>query len=328
MRIGIVGAGAVGGFFGALLASSGQDVTLFDKPDVIEPIAKRGLTILGESSDRPSTTTCFRATADLSVAGVQDVVIFATRADTMRDAAPFVAGMCAGHTSVVTVQNGLPWWYFSGASEREFPPTLKSLDPTGAISQHIDPARIIGCVVYPALEVIEPGVIRHFYGSRVPIGEADGTISSRVQILSRTLESAGLRSRVLTDIRSELWLKALGACVLNPVSVLTRATLAGMCNDPHLRQTIYSAMFEAQSVAHALGIRFRRTIDERIAGAASVGEHKTSMLQAFEAGLPLELDATTGIVCELGRLTRTPAPLLETIYACTKVLAERVGCGS
>lgn len=324
MRIGIVGAGAVGGFLGAKLAASGQSVTLFDKPDVIGPIAQRGLTILDGNGDITSTTTAFNATAEMSQAGSQDVVIFATKTDHMHDAAPAVAEMCEAHTAVVTVQNGLPWWYFSGGMESEFPTTLKSLDPTGSIGQHIDSARIIGCVVYPAVEVVEPGVIQHVYGSRVPIGEADGTNSSRVQILSETFESAGLKSRVLTDIRSELWLKALGACVLNPVSVLTRATLGTICNDPHLRETIYSAMQEAQSVAHALGVSFRRTIDERIAGAASVGEHKTSMLQAFEAGLPLELDATTGIVCELGKLTQTPTPLLDAIYACTKVLAEKV----
>lgn len=322
MRIGIVGAGAVGGFLGAKLALSGEQITLLDRPEVIEPILEKGLTIVDKDSDSTFTATDFKATADIDDAGLQDVVILATKADDLERAAPSVQAMCAPDTSVVTVQNGLPWWYFSDGRSPAPSTVLKSLDPTGVISQHIDATRIIGCVVYPALEVVEPGVIHHVYGLRLPVGEASGTDSSRVRTLSETLTRAGFNSRVLTDIRSELWLKALGAAVLNPLSVISRATLAVMCSDPYMRETIYSAMQEAQSVAQKLDVKLRRTIDERIAGAASVGDHKTSMLQAFEAGLPLELDATTGVVCELGRLTSTPTPLLDFIYACTRLLAE------
>jgi len=277
---------------------------------------------VGADGDPMESTTDFRATADINDVGVQDIVILATKADNLHEAAPSVQAMCTPETFVVTVQNGLPWWYFHDGGANTPTATLKSLDPTGLISKHIDSNRVIGCVVYPALQVLEPGVIHHVYGSRLPVGEPNGTLSPRAQCLSDTLEAAGFKSRVLTDIRSELWLKALGASVLNPISVITRSTLAAMCNDQLVRETIYSAMQEAQNVASSLRIELRRTIEERIAGAAGVGEHKTSMLQAFEAGSPLELDATTGVVIELGRLTGTPTPLLDAIYAFTQRLTQ------
>lgn len=322
MRIGILGVGAVGGFLGAKLALSGEQVTVFDRPEVIEPITARGLTIVDADGTRVDATHDFKAAADIAEAGRQDVVILATKADNLCDVAPLAREMCESHTSVVTVQNGLPWWYFLDGTNTAPQTVLKSLDPDGTLGEHIDAERVIGCVVYPALEVVEPGVIQHVYGLRMPVGEAVGGGSSRAQPLAELLERAGLRSRVLTDIRSELWLKTLGAAVLNPLSIITRATLATMCTDPSMRATVYSAMQEVHSVASKLDITFRRTIDERIAGAASVGEHKTSMRQAFDAGLPLELEATTGVVCELGRLTETPTPLVDAIYACTKLLSK------
>lgn len=322
MRIGIIGAGAVGGFLGAKLALSGQDVTFFDRPAVINAITDRGLTILETNDVPPQVATDFKATSDIANVGRQDVVILATKADHLSAIAPLVADISAPDAAVVTVQNGLPWWYFLGGESRAAGNTLTSLDPTGTIAAHIDAQNVIGCVVYPAVEMTEPGVIHHVYGWRLPVGEANGIDSPRAQLLSNALIQAGFSSRVLTDIRSELWLKALGAAVLNPVSVITGGTLEAMCNDPYLRPTIHAAMQEAQNVATKLGIEFRRTIDERIAGAASVGAHKTSMLQAYEANSPLELDATTGVVCELARMTETPAPLLEAIYAYVRFAAK------
>jgi 2-dehydropantoate 2-reductase len=223
-------------------------------------------------------------------------------------------------TMIVTVQNGIPWWYFHKHGGPHDGERLKSLDPSGVLTKKIDGDRIIGCVVYPAAAVPEPGVIRHVEGDRFPIGELDGSASERVQRLYDTLLNAGFRSRILDDIRSEIWLKAWGNLSFNPISALTHATLVEICQFPDTRNLAAAMMRESQAIAEKLGITFRHTIEKRIEGAESVGAHKTSMLQDVELGRSLEIEALMGAVLELGRMTEIPAPSISAVYACVKLL--------
>jgi 2-dehydropantoate 2-reductase len=221
---------------------------------------------------------------------------------------------------VLTVQNGLPWWYFQKLGGQYDNQRLKSLDPSGVLTKKIDANRIIGCVVYPAAAVTAPGVIHHVEGDRFPIGELDGKDTARVKELHDVFIKAGLKSRVLEDIRSEIWLKAWGNLSFNPISALTHATLVDICQFAETRELAATMMKEAQDIAQKLGVTFRVSIDKRIAGAESVGAHKTSMLQDVEAGRSLETEALIGSILEMAKLTNTPAPAIESVYALVKLL--------
>jgi len=223
-------------------------------------------------------------------------------------------------TMIVPVQNGIPWWYFHKHGGEFDGHRLDTLDPTGLLTKHIDADRIIGCVVYPAAAVIEPGVIKHVEGDRFPIGELDGSTSARVEKLFELFTQSGFRSRILDDIRSEIWLKAWGNLSFNPISALTHATLESICQFPETRKLAENMMMEAQNIAEALNITFRHTIEKRIAGAEGVGAHKTSMLQDVEAGRSLETEALIGAILELGQLNKIPAPSIEAVYALVKLL--------
>jgi 2-dehydropantoate 2-reductase len=220
----------------------------------------------------------------------------------------------------MTVQNGLPWWYFQRLGGKYDNKKLESLDPTGVLTKNIDAARLIGCVVYPAAAVTAPGVIHHVEGDRFPIGELDGKETPRVKLLHDVLVKSGLKSRVLKDIRSEIWLKAWGNLSFNPISALTHATLVDIAQFPETRKLAARMMEEAETIAKKLGVTFRVTIEKRIAGAESVGAHKTSMLQDVEAGRSLETEALIGSILEMSRLTDTPAPAIESVYALVKLL--------
>jgi 2-dehydropantoate 2-reductase len=199
---------------------------------------------------------------------------------------------------------------------------VQSVDPSGLISEHIPCERVVGCVVYPAAELVSPGVVKHVEGNRFPVGEPDGTTSERVTRLSECFVRGGLQAPVLSDIRAEIWLKLWGNLTFNPISALSRATLAGICQYPPSRAIAAAMMTEAQCVANKLGVTFRVSLDKRIAGAEKVGHHKTSMLQDVEAARTLEVDALLGSVVELARLTDTPTPHIDTVYALTKLLAK------
>jgi 2-dehydropantoate 2-reductase len=224
----------------------------------------------------------------------------------------------------MTVQNGIPWWYFLKHGGTFEGTRLHSLDPDGLLASRIDVDRIIACVVYPAANLVAPGVIRHVEGNRFPIGEVDGTLTDRVQAIEALLVRAGLKTRILTDIRAEIWLKAVGTLAFNPISSLTHATMAEICQFPDTRHLATTMMTEAQTIAEKLGITLRLTIERRIQGAEAVGAHKTSMLQDVEAGRPLEIEALIGAVVEMGRLTQTPTPAIDIVYALTKLLDKRV----
>lgn len=319
MRICIVGAGAIGGLMGAKFAFAGHRVTVVDQGAHLEAIKRNGLKLIWEDgSEQVASDIVALDTA--AEAGEQDVIVLALKAHYLEAVAREVPALVGPETVIVTVQNGLPWWYFHKHGGPFDGRRLESLDPDGVLGKYIDGDRIIGCVVYPAASVPEPGVIRHVEGDRFPVGELDGAPSERVQRLHDLLVEAGFRSRVLDDIRGEIWLKAWGNLSFNPISALTHATLVEICQFPDTRRLAAEMMAEAQAIAEKLGIAFRHTIDKRIAGAEAVGAHKTSMLQDVELGRSLEVEALMGSVLEMGALTETPAPSIAAVYACVKLL--------
>ena len=326
MLICVVGAGAIGGLMGARLSLAGEDVTLIDQGRQLAAIQARGLKLIMEDGAE-HVAGDVRATGSFEEAGPQDMVILALKAHQIASVATRMPALFGPDTAVVTVQNGLPWWYFQKHGGAFDGRRLECLDPGGVIESAIPADRIIGCVVYPAGAIAEPGVIKHVEGDRFPVGELDGSESERVTRLHDALVNAGFRSRVLDNIRSEIWLKAWGNLSFNPISALTHATLVDICRCPETRELVANMMQEAQDIAHKLGIEFRHTIEKRIAGAEGVGAHKTSMLQDVEAGLALEVEALVGSVIELGRLTGTPTPAIDAVYACTKLLVRTITQG-
>ncbi len=319
MRIGIVGAGAIGGLLGAKLALAGEQVTVIDQGAHLKAIRDNGIKLIWEDGAEFQAPV-HKATDSVTEAGPQDIIVLALKAHYLEQVAREIGSMVGPETMIVTVQNGIPWWYFHNHGGPFDGHRLDTLDPTGLLGKHIPSERIVGCVVYPAAAAPEPGVIHHVEGDRFPIGELDGTTTDRVQLLHDTLVNGGFRSRILDDIRSEIWLKAWGNLSFNPISALTHATLADICQFRETRKLAEAMMREAQTIAEQLGITFRHTVEKRIAGAESVGAHKTSMLQDVEVGRSLEIEALVGAVLELGRLTETPAPSIEAVYACVKLL--------
>ena len=328
IRIGVVGAGAIGGLMAAKLALGGNEVTVIDLGPHLAAIQKNGLTL--EWHDGKVETAKVKGVEKVADAGKQDLVILAVKAHYLDQVAKNIDHLLGPDTVVMTVQNGLPWWYFQKLGGKYDNRKLESLDPTGVLTAKIEPSRLIGCVVYPAAAVTAPGIIHHVEGDRFPIGELDGKVSERAKLIHDVLVKAGLKSRVLKDIRSEIWLKAWGNLSFNPISALTHATLVDICQFPETRHLAAKMMGEAETIAKKLGVTFRVSIEKRIEGAESVGAHKTSMLQDVEAGRSLETEALIGSILEMARITETPAPAIESVYALVKLLnkvmlVERAG---
>lgn len=317
-KICVVGAGAIGGLLAAKFSLAGEEVTVIDQGMHLSAIKKGGLKL--EWHDGKVQTAQMKAVEKASEAGPQDIIVLAVKAHFLDQVVRDIDSMLTPDTIVLTVQNGLPWWYFQKLGGKYDNHRLLSLDPTGVLTKKINPDRLIGCVVYPAAAVTAPGVIHHVEGDRFPIGELDGKETERVKELHDVFVKAGLKSRVLPDIRSEIWLKAWGNLSFNPISALTHATLVDICQFPETRELAATMMKEAQDIAQKLGVTFRVTIDKRIAGAESVGAHKTSMLQDVEAGRSLETEALIGSILEMAKLTNTPAPAIESVYALVKLL--------
>jgi ketopantoate reductase/2-keto-4-pentenoate hydratase/2-oxohepta-3-ene-1,7-dioic acid hydratase in catechol pathway len=317
-KICVVGAGAIGGLVAAKFALAGNDVTVIDQGTHLAAIKKNGLKL--EWHDGKVETAKVKAVDKAADAGKQDIIVLAVKAHFLDQVVRDIDQLLDPDTIVLTVQNGLPWWYFQKLGGQYDNQRLKSLDPSGVLTKKIDANRIIGCVVYPAAAVTAPGVIHHVEGDRFPIGELDGKETPRVRELHDVFIKAGLKSRVLDDIRSEIWLKAWGNLSFNPISALTHATLVDICQFAETRELAATMMKEAQDIAQKLGVTFRVSIDKRIAGAESVGAHKTSMLQDVEAGRSLETEALIGSILEMAKLTNTPAPAIESVYALVKLL--------
>ena len=322
MKIAVFGAGAIGGYLGAKLVQAGTDVTLIARGPHLEAMQSRGLRLIEGGEE---TTVHPSAVADGREAGTPDYVILALKAHSITPALTSIAPLLGPETAVVTAQNGVPWWYFYGLPGEWRDRRLESVDPGGLIWEKIGPQRAIGCVVYPACEVVEPGVVRHVEDERFSLGEPDGSRSERVARLAQALIAAGLRVPVRPRIRGEIWLKLWGNLTLNPISALTRATLAQVCGDPATRAFAREVMLEAEAVAAALGEQMPVGVDARLDGAAAMGAHKTSMLQDLEAGRPLEIEAISAAVVELARLTGVASPRLEALHGLVRLLALSTG---
>ena len=321
MKIAIIGAGAIGGLVGGRLALAGEEVTFVVRGANLTAIRDNGFTLI-EHDGTERVATNVKAVSKYDEVGPQDVVILALKAhqvDAVVDELPKLFGE---HTTVVTMQNGIPFWYFQRHGGPHDGRTVSSVDSTGMLLKKIPAERIIGCVVYPASTLVAPGIVRHSEGDRFPLGELDGSITPRVTALSEVFVRAGFKAPVLDDIRSEIWLKLWGNLTFNPISALAHSTLVDICQYPLSRELAAAMMSEAQAVANKLDITFRVTLEKRIAGAEKVGKHKTSMLQDIEAGRDPEIDALVGSVIELGKLTDTPTPRMDTVYALVKLLAK------
>jgi len=321
MKVAVIGAGAIGGLVGARLALAGVPVTFIVRGANLEALRTRGLTLI-EADGREQVVRELRATDDYAQAGPQDMVVLAMKAHQVEAVAEQVPRLFGPQTVVVPMQNGIPYWYFHRHGGALAGTRLTSVDPTGRVAAHIPPERVIGCVVYPASDLLAPGVVKHTEGERFPVGELDGSTSERVQRVSDVLQRAGFKAPVLGDIRSEIWLKLWGNLTFNPISALGHATLVDICQFPPSRELAATMMREAQAVAHKLGIEFRVPLEKRIAGAEKVGRHKTSMLQDVEAGRAPEVEALVGSVVELARLTGTPTPHIDTVHALVRLLAR------
>ncbi len=323
MRFAVVGAGAIGGYLGARLALAGEDLTFIARGANLEAITRQGFKLIEEDgSERIATTAKARS---IDEAGAYDVILLAVKAQQVPALAKDLARLLGPETVLVTLQNGVPWWFFHKLEGPYQDRPVHIADPDGVIAANIAPEHVIGSVIYPAAELIAPGVVRVIEGDRFTLGELDGSRSDRVRAVSEALTRAGFKAPVSSDIRAEIWLKLWGNVVFNPVSALTHATLVDICQFPPTRALAAAMMAEAQAVAEKLGVRVRISIDKRIAGAEAVGAHKTSMLQDVEAGRPLELEALVGSVVELARLTETPTPAIDAIYACASLLARTLG---
>ena len=320
MKIAIVGTGAIGGFLGARLALAGEDVTCIARGPNLAAIRANGLRLIEEDGSERHAANVRGAT--MAEAGVQDVVLLTLKAHQVKDVLPDMRRLFGPDTVVVTMQNGIPWWYFHKLACPWQGQAVASVDPDGTVAANIEIERVIGSVVYPASELVAPGVIKVIEGNRFSLGELDGAKTPRLELLAQTLIRAGFKTPVSTDIRSEIWLKLWGNLSFNPISALAHATLVDICQFPLTRELAANMMIEAQAVAEKLGVRFKVSLEKRIAGAEGVGKHKTSMLQDVEAGRPLELEALVGSVRELGRVTGTPTPTIDAVYACTSLLAK------
>ena len=321
MKYTIVGAGAIGGYLGAKLALAGEEVTFIARNRNLAAINARGMTLhLPDGTTEQAKNV--RAVQDAAEAGPQDVVLLTTKAHQLLDLVPGMQALFGPETMVVSMVNGIPWWYFQklgGAYEAQ---QLRSVDPDGALSAGIDVKRIIGGIVYPAAELLEPGVVKVIEGNRFTLGELDNQRTPRIEALSKSMMAAGFKAPVSRDIRSEIWVKLWGNLTFNPVSALSHATLEDICTYPLTRALAQRMMEEAQRVGEKLGVTFKVSVDQRIAGAQAVGAHKTSMLQDVEQGRALELEALLGSVVELARITDTPTPTIDAIYAVTSLLSH------
>jgi len=324
VRLCVYGAGAIGGLLGARLARKGEvDVTFIARGPHLAAMQADGVTLI---SGEERFTVRPRCVATAEEAGPQDYVLVTLKAHSLPDAAPRMQPLLGPDTAIVSAVNGIPWWYFHKLPGPYEDRRVESVDPGGKLWELLHPSRAIGCIVYPAAEVTAPGVIEHTYGDRFVLGEPDGSRSDRAGALSAALSAAGFKAPVRPRIRDEMWVKLWGNLAFNPVSALTAATLDVITGEPELRALCREMMVEAQAVAERLGVRFAIDVDKRIAGAAEVGAHKTSMLQDLERGRPMEIDALLGVVVELAEIVDLPASTCRTVLGLVRGRARTAGC--
>ena len=322
MKICIYGAGAIGGYLGVQLALAGEDVTLIARGPHLKAMQKNGLKLRIGGEERIAHPRC---TGDPAEAGPQDYVIVTLKAPSAAAIADRMSPLLTEETAVVTAVNGIPWWYFFRLDGPWQDHQLQSVDPGGRQWELIGPRRAIGCVVYPACEIPEPGIVEHISGDRFVLGEPDGSKSDRVLSLSQALINAGFKAPVRPKIRNEIWVKFWGNLCFNPISALTHATLDVIATDPGTRHVARAMMLEAQCIGEKLGVRFAIDVERRIDGAAAVGAHKTSMLQDLERGRGMEIDALVTVVQEMGRLVEVETPAIDIVLALVQQRARQAG---
>ena len=325
MKFLIAGAGAIGAYMGARLAQAGFDVTLFARGPHLRAMQEHGVRVRSVEGDFQTQP---RIVGSLDEAGQADVVFLGVKAHSLTQLAPRLKPVLGPDTTVVSTQNGIPWWYFQGFGGQWDGLRLERIDPGGVISASIEARRIVGSIVYFSTEIYEPGVVQHIEGNRISLGEPDGSRSERCRRIAEALVTAGLRCPITTHIRQEIWVKILGNASLNPVSALTRATLAQMLRDPGVAEVIRKIMQEVEAVSKKLGMELSVSVEQRMAGAAKVGEHKTSMLQDLEAGRPMELEALVGSVVELGDRVGVAMDHTHAVYSCARLLAQAASTNS
>src|SRR5580700_7291174 len=263
-----------------------------------------------------------RIASSLEEVGPVNVVFLGVKAHGLPQLAPQLKPVLGPDTTVVSTQNGIPWWYFQGFGGAWEGLRLERVDPGGVISAAIEARRVVGSIVYFSTEITSPGVIQHIEGNRISLGEPDGVRSDRCRRIAETLVASGLRAPVTARIRHEIWVKVLGNASVNPVSALTRATVVQIMRNPGVSPVIRNIMQEVEAVSNKMGMELPISIDQRMAGAEKVGEHKTSMLQDLEAGRPMELEALVGSMVELGERVGVPMTYTRVVYSCTKLLAQ------
>ncbi len=322
MKVCIYGAGAIGGYVGAQLAIAGADVSLVARGPHLKAMRENGLKLRIGGEERVAKVTCTDDPAEL---GAQDFVFVSLKAHSIPGVVDAMQPLLNDNTSIVTAVNGIPYWYFYQHGNEFEGTTLQTIDPGARQWTALGPERAIGCIVYPATEVVEPGVIQHVYGDKFPLGEPSGEQTERVQQLSKMMESAGLRAPVMDNIRDEMWLKLWGNLSFNPISALTHATLDVITTTPGTRAVAKAMMLEGQAIAERLGVKFRVDVERRINGAGAVGAHKTSMLQDLERGRAMEIDPLVAVVQELGVLTGIPTPTIDTVLALVQQRASSAG---
>ncbi|TCH96558.1 2-dehydropantoate 2-reductase [Roseococcus sp. SYP-B2431] len=324
MRICVFGAGAIGGLMAARLAAAqSAEVTIIARGPHLAAMQERGLRLI---SDGAETVVHPRCVATAGEAGPQDAVIVTLKAHALPSAAAQMQPLLGPETAVVSAVNGIPWWYFHGIGGAHEGRRVESVDPGGEVSRLLPPERAIGCIVYPAAEVVEPGVIAHGYGDRFTLGEPSGVRTPRIEAVAASLIAAGFKAPIRPRIRDEIWVKLWGNLAFNPISALTSSTLDALTGDPGQRGVARDMMLEAQAIGEALGVRFAIDVDKRIAGAAEVGAHRTSMLQDLERGRPMEIEALLGVILEFAGLTGLPAPTCRVVLALVRARARAAGC--
>ena len=319
MKICIFGAGAIGGYMGVKLAQVGADVSLVARGPHLEAMQKNGLRLIEEESE---ITVPVKASENPGDLGFQDYLIITLKAHSVSSIVDKVKPLVNEKTTIVSGVNGIPWWYFYKTGGEFEGTKLASVDPGELQWNSFGPDKVLGCVVYPAAEVLEPGVIKHIEGNRFSLGEPDGSKSERALKLSNALIAAGLKAPVRPRLRDEIWVKLWGNLSFNPISALTSATLDVLCTDIGTREVAQKMMLEAQSIAEKLGVKFPIDVERRIDGGASVGAHRTSMLQDLEQGRPMEIDALVTSVQELGHITKTPTPVIDIVLSLIKLRAK------
>ena len=317
----VVGAGAIGAYVGAALARGGADVTLIARGAHLDAMRERGVVVRSERGD--FHVSCAASDA-ASAQGPFDCVVVGLKANQLVENLDAIKGLCHDRTRVVAMQNGIPWWYFQRHGGAHEGLVLQSVDPGGVLARSFDPDLVVGCVIYCSTEIESPGIIRHIEGTRYALGRPDGTVDTELEEISAAMTAGGLKAPIETDLRAQIWLKLLGNAALNPISALTRGTLAGMLRNPGIEALVREIMEECCALATALGVTLPVSIDKRIEGARKVGEHKTSMLQDVERGRALELDCMTGAIVELGRTLGIPTPATRHVHELTALLGTTV----